>query len=65
MKTTLRNDSAPPVLEHREAAKQNDTPNNSRIRATVKRLIVALAVREILPANAATWLINVLGLRGA
>ena len=36
-----------------------------RTQPRVKRLIVALALLGILPASAATWLINALGLRGA
>jgi hypothetical protein len=32
--------------------------------AAIKRVIVWLAIRGLMPANLATWLINTLGLRG-
>jgi hypothetical protein len=49
----------------RGAGKAFDATKFSRLAAAVKGGIVALAVRRILPARVATWLINVLGLREA
>lgn len=61
--------NAPPVLAGRGAEgadpeEISEAHGRTHGRAAVKRVIVGAAVRGLLPAGIATWLIGVLGLRG-
>lgn len=66
---SARNENASPVVAGRgaeEVVKRGlDNAHDATHGPIIKRLIVGAALRGLLLAGFATWLINILGLRGA